>query len=248
LVLLVLSFIGSSCMSSKALRDLLLCARIEPAVVDTATMAPFEAAQERRKQMCCPLCSAPLVDQSLADHLDACSQNTTSCPHCLEGVAIAELEEHVLDCSSNVRSCYVCHGRIPCSLLAEHLQTCGRGKVIRMFHGTSLAAARSILQEGFRVSTKGLLGSGVYVTKDPEKAKMYGPVIVECDVHVGVVAVINKRHHNVQKCWAAHGFDSAWIPPHSSTVASGLEEHCVADSRRVVPISLTSAMVNHRRP
>lgn len=205
----------------------------------------------------CPLCMVELrgVDSTsscssgalLAWHLDTCDANTVSCPHCHDGVAAKHLQEHIEQCPRNARVCYVCQCVVPAAALAVHLKDCGRGRVIRMYHGTSLDAARSILREGFRPSTKGLLGSGVYVTKDPTKARQYGDVIVECDVHVGAVAVIDRKHHPLQKCWAAHGYDAAWIPPTGGTSAatvgaSGLEEHCVGDPRRVIPVAWHSSM------
>lgn len=236
-------------MPSRALQDLLLQSRsgltYPSQLCSQATpIEPLNCVRNDvgRPQQRCPLCSKLLVSESLVQHLDKCNQNLTSCPHCSQGVAVAELDDHIHSCPSNFRSCYVCHSRISSCDLAQHLQTCGHGKVLRMFHGTSLMAARSIMQEGFRASTKGLLGSGVYVTKDPSKAQQYGPVIIECDVHIGAVAVINKRHHSIQKCWSAHGFDCAWIPPHSGVVSTGMEEHCVSDPRRVVAVSMSSAL------
>lgn len=229
-------------MRSRALQDLLLQSHLQSLQHARCSETPPARTHEAiRTCQSCPLCSKHVVG-ALSDHLDQCEQNLISCPHCFTGVSVAALDGHVLTCPSNFRCCYVCHCRLASVELAEHLQTCGKGKIIRMHHGTSLAAARSIMRDGFQPSTKGLLGAGVYVTKDPDKARLYGPVIIECDVHVGSVAVISKRHHNLQKCWAAHGFDSAWIPPHSGVVSSGLEEHCVADPRRVVPVSMLSAV------
>lgn len=254
-------------MPSKALKDLLLLSTGEfpQPLHDAARIRLVDATSECDKitsdvrcglncqasshlsRQLCPLCSCALrVGESLPDHLDSCEHNVVSCPHCWKGIAVVNLDDHIQTCASNVRCCYVCHGRFPSSVLADHLQCCGKGKVLRMYHGTSIAASRSIMQEGFRASSKGLLGAGVYVTKDPSKAKMYGPVIIECDVHVGATCVINKRHHNMQKCWAAHGYDSAWIPPQSEVVSSGMEEHCVADARRVVPVSLSSSIESQK--
>jgi hypothetical protein len=242
-------------MSSRALQDLLLQSRAgfgcpAPSCAHVNPDAPKLVSQEvvDRIEQRCPLCSKVLTTESLGQHLDMCDQNLISCPHCSKGVALVQLDDHVQHCPSNFRSCYVCQSRISSCDLPQHLQTCGRGKVIRMFHGTSLVAARSIMKEGFRASTKGLLGAGVYVTKDPCKAQKYGPVIIECDVHVGTVAVINRRHHNFQKCWGAHGFDCAWIPPQCGVVSTGMEEHCVGDPHRVVALAMTSAIETKKQP
>lgn len=192
----------------------------------------------------CPLCTMRVNRGDLIAHLDHCDQNLQSCPHCLEGIAVALMHEHAVMCIRNTRQCYVCQQQVPAQKIAEHLSQCGRGKVLTMYHGTSLEAAKAIMRGGFKPSVKGLLGEGVYVTKDIEKASKYGPVILECEVHVGSVAVINKKHHPMQKCWASHGFDAAWIPPLSGVVSSGLEEHCVADPKRIAPLRMYSAPID----
>ena len=51
---------------------------------------------------------------------------------------------------------------------------CGGGFI--MFHGASLANWRSIQREGFRTAV-GLLGEGVYLTRDLEKARAYMPQV-----------------------------------------------------------------------
>jgi hypothetical protein len=79
-----------------------------------------------------------------------------------------------------------------------------------------------------------------------EKASRYGPVIVESEVVVGKVAVINKKNHPMQKNWAAHGYDSAWIPPQCGVGSTGLEEHCIFDRTRVAPVKLYSSV--QRKP
>ena len=48
-----------------------------------------------------------------------------------------------------------------------------------MYHGTSDAAAQSILASGFNQSSSGMLGRGVYVSADVNKAKGYGNSILK---------------------------------------------------------------------
>ena len=48
-----------------------------------------------------------------------------------------------------------------------------------MFHGTSESNAASIERGGFNVSSDGMLGRGVYLSKDFSKASAYGSVVLE---------------------------------------------------------------------
>lgn len=107
------------------------------------------------------------------------------------------------------------------------------GKVYTMFHGTSPEAARSIRAGGFRPSSGGMLGAGVYLSRDERKARAYGSVILMCRVSVGKVKCINSQGHPLQKSWQQHGYDTAWVPPNCGMVASGLEEDCIADPKRI---------------
>jgi hypothetical protein len=172
-------------------------------------------------------------------HLDECPENKRSCEFCGEGTAICQYDEHVRTCYRHRRSCYICGRGVQAAALAEHMVGCSQGnRVLRMFHGTSMESARAILRAGFRPSTEGLLGAGVYLSRDVKKATNYGPVVIEAQVDVGRVAVIDKRHHQLQRCWNAHGHDSAWIPPNCGVTRIGLEEHCVFDPNRVAVVGV----------
>ena len=102
-----------------------------------------------------------------------------------------------------------------------------------MFHGTDASAARSIEQGGFRPSTGGMLGRGVYVSRDVEKAKAYGSVVLRVSVRVGRVKRIDHQGHPQQKSWHAAGYDTAWVPAACGMVPSGMEEDCVYDPARI---------------
>uniref|UniRef100_A0A8C5N074 PARP catalytic domain-containing protein n=1 Tax=Leptobrachium leishanense TaxID=445787 RepID=A0A8C5N074_9ANUR len=113
------------------------------------------------------------------------------------------------------------------------------GKIYSMYHGTTAAAAEQIIMKGFRQSPDGMLGRGVYVSRDPNKAARYpledkrDQVILKLRVNVGKVKKIDRQYHPMQKTWHKHGFDTAWVPPNCDMVRSGLEEDCVWDPKRI---------------
>jgi hypothetical protein len=102
-----------------------------------------------------------------------------------------------------------------------------------MFHGTSPSAAAAIERTGFQVSEDGMLGRGVYLSKDYKKARAYGSVVLKVSVDYGFVARIDRQGHPMQKTWSSHGYHSAWVPANCGMVRSGLEENCIADPRRI---------------
>ncbi|TSQ12719.1 hypothetical protein Baya_10799 [Bagarius yarrelli] len=119
------------------------------------------------------------------------------------------------------------------------------GKVYRMYHGTSQHAARQIMRYGFKQSTKGMLGRGVYLSRDLNKASRYPlelpehqRVVIRVKVNVGRVKKIDYQGHPMQKTWHDHGYDTAWCPPNSGMVSSGLEEDCVWDPSRIQIIDI----------
>uniref|UniRef100_A0A669BPP6 PARP catalytic domain-containing protein n=1 Tax=Oreochromis niloticus TaxID=8128 RepID=A0A669BPP6_ORENI len=107
------------------------------------------------------------------------------------------------------------------------------GRTYIMYHGTTSASARSILALGFRQSLDGMLGRGVYLSRDLEKASRYpidhpenDRVVIKVKVNVGM-------NHPLQMTWHDHGYDTAWVPPNCGMVRSGLEENCVWDPKRI---------------
>lgn len=114
--------------------------------------------------------------------------------------------------------------------------------VYTMYHGTGIASARLIIANGFRQSSKGMLGPGVYVSRSQKKAAHYplqsqlsDRVVLELRVHVGHVKRIDKDNHPLQYTWNKNGYHTAWVPPKCGLkgVPSGLEEDCVFDPKRV---------------
>jgi len=97
------------------------------------------------------------------------------------------------------------------------------------FHGTSSAAATEIERSGFRRSSKGMLGAGVYISRHFEKVRHYAlrhnthGSILRLRVNVGRVVIIDHQDHKSQGSWQYEGFHSAWVPAGCGMVPSGLE-------------------------
>ncbi|KAM7391817.1 hypothetical protein PAMP_022474 [Pampus punctatissimus] len=122
--------------------------------------------------------------------------------------------------------------------------------VYNMYHGTSVASARLIIANGFKQSSSGMLGKGVYVSRDKKKAANYplksnpsDRVVFEVRVRVGRVKRIDKDNHPMQYTWHANGYNTAWVPPNCGmkAVPSGLEEDCVFDPKRVKVVGIAKA-------
>merc|ERR1712098_394232 len=96
-----------------------------------------------------------------------------------------------------------------------------------MFHGTRPEAAKSIQKEGFKPSTNGMLGPGVYVSQDINKARKHGAVVLETEVRTGKVKKIDRQGHSMQKSWANEGYDSVC----SVQRESGTREQRVRDRK-----------------
>ncbi|XP_069597961.1 protein starmaker-like [Ranitomeya imitator] len=125
------------------------------------------------------------------------------------------------------------------------------GRIYVMYHGTTFSAAEDIIENGFEQSVDGMLGPGVYVSRDISKAlryPLYGKsrqVVLKLRVSVGKVKKINYRGHPLQKTWHEHGYDTAWLPPNCGMVNSELEEDCVWDPRRIKVEGIAKASKQH---
>ncbi|CAJ1075607.1 hypothetical protein L3Q82_002617 [Xyrichtys novacula] len=133
------------------------------------------------------------------------------------------------------------------------------GRKYIMYHGTTRQAAGSILTTGFRQSSDGMLGRGVYLSRDLEKARRYpighpehNKVVIKVVVNVGRVIAIRQQGHPRQKTWhdPTYGrvYDTAWVPPNSGMVPSGLEEDCVWDPNRIHIINVICPRLTPYRP
>uniref|UniRef100_A0A4W5N2U3 Uncharacterized protein n=1 Tax=Hucho hucho TaxID=62062 RepID=A0A4W5N2U3_9TELE len=108
------------------------------------------------------------------------------------------------------------------------------GRAYVMYYGTSRFAAKQILDKAFRQSRRGImLGAGVYVTRDIQKACKY-PLgvsnskrrVLKVRVDVGKVKIIDQQDHPMQETWhTEHGYDTAWVPPGVDMVESNRQEN-----------------------
>lgn len=107
-----------------------------------------------------------------------------------------------------------------------------------MYHGTTKTAAVSILRYGFQKSQEGLLGPGIYCTRDIRKAYRYGPTILKLVVNVGTIYPVRYIDDPLRTDWKKHGFDSAFADENSHLkkfqVKNGcFEEFCIWSPRQV---------------
>jgi len=110
-----------------------------------------------------------------------------------------------------------------------------------MYHGTDKASANQIKLagvHGLRPSSSGMLGAGVYCSRELQKALRYAPyqkpgpgVVFELRVKPGKVKAIRNIPDPLQEKWHEKGYDTAWVP--RGVNPSGLEEDCVWDPQRV---------------
>uniref|UniRef100_S4RLZ3 PARP catalytic domain-containing protein n=1 Tax=Petromyzon marinus TaxID=7757 RepID=S4RLZ3_PETMA len=119
-------------------------------------------------------------------------------------------------------------------------------RVYTMYHGTNVASAKAICSEGFRQSAGGMLGRGVYVSRNIDKARRYPldtedhlKVILKLEVDVGKVKKIDSQNHPLRLTWHDEGYDTAWVPAGCGMVTSQLEEDCVWDPERVKVVDIT---------
>lgn len=119
-----------------------------------------------------------------------------------------------------------------------------------MYHGTTAASARLIIANGFKQSQGGLLGKGVYVTRDilkacnyPKNSKLSERVVLELRVRLGKCKEICHDKDPLLTTWSQKGYHSAWVPPDSkmAAVPSGLQENCVFDPKRVEVVGIARA-------
>ena len=130
-----------------------------------------------------------------------------------------------------------------------------------MYHGTKPEIAALIEQGGFKASTQGLLGPGVYVSRDVRKSRKYGATILEVAVKVGKVCRADKHPELIPKGYGTDapwhdvgGFDTAWVPPDCpASVFRGahfsqgiVEEDCVWDAKRVVVLGRKEDQIDEK--
>jgi hypothetical protein len=114
-----------------------------------------------------------------------------------------------------------------------------------LYHGTTIENAINIQKSGFKQSKDGMLGAGVYLSRELTKVESYpigvpehNKAIIKLKVNIGRWISIDKQGHQYQRSWASNGYDSAWVPAKCGMVASGLEEWCVYDPKRITNIKI----------
>jgi len=120
------------------------------------------------------------------------------------------------------------------SLCGNHARWQGyAAKAVTMYHGTSRAGADKIMRHGFQQASSGLLGTGVYLSLDPNRAARYGDTVMVVEVKLGKVKDIDSESHPLRTSWNAHGYNTARIQQGCSMLSSGLKETCVFNPKRV---------------
>lgn len=116
-----------------------------------------------------------------------------------------------------------------------------------MFHGTTVDNARLIIANGFQPSDGGMLGKGVYISRDILKTSFYPKnsnypdrVILKLRARLGRVKRICDANDPMRTTWSDHGYDTAWVPPscNMTSVRSGLQENCVFDPSRLTVVGI----------
>lgn len=124
--------------------------------------------------------------------------------------------------------------------------------IYTMYHGTSVDNAQLIIAHGFQQSEDGLLGKGVYVTRDVRKASYYPKksnrsdrVVLKLSVRLGRVKRICTDNDPMQTTWSTF-YHSAWVPPNCGmkAVPSGMQENCVYDPQRVKVVGVEKTYTN----
>ena len=113
-------------------------------------------------------------------------------------------------------------------------------KVYHMFHGTSPDKGWAIIRNGFRLPETDcgsndeplMLGIGVYLSADIEKAKKHGKFVLRALVFIGNETVIDRQDHPRRKNWQ-NEFDSVFVPPNCGMTKNGYEETCVKSSSQI---------------
>ena len=113
--------------------------------------------------------------------------------------------------------------------------------------GTSWSNAQKIAREGFKPSDDGLLGPGVYVTGDVEKAKRFAAnlrhgdedgCLVKCRVTVDENKVKTRTHATNSTQLNGQTADCVWYPGGGSVKRP---EVCITDPSKIEILSSKSA-------
>lgn len=110
------------------------------------------------------------------------------------------------------------------------------------YHGTDPFTAKIIFQNGFKASQSGLLGRGVYVTKNRRFAKCLGRTVIKVNVDLGNV-LVNPPPEEWEN-WHEKGYDSVHME--STATNPNREQHCIYDPKRVTFLEIIyKKITNH---
>ena len=105
-----------------------------------------------------------------------------------------------------------------------------RHRFFVMYHATRADNVESILANGFRESTSGMLGPGLYVSRDIENTRSYdGGVCFKLLVYTGKTKMVTRA--DKRGSWTSE-YDSVYLPPNNDVVGSRREETCLKSAKQ----------------
>ena len=104
-----------------------------------------------------------------------------------------------------------------------------------IYHATKGHNVCSILSDGFKPSTGGMLGPGLYLSRDIDKTRAYGDVCLKVLAYTGKTRKMDSEDN--AGSWRAN-YDSAYLPPNNSVVASKREETCLKSVDQVTVLGV----------
>ena len=113
-------------------------------------------------------------------------------------------------------------------------------QIFVMYHATARENVSNILQEGFKNSQGSTLtlGSGLYVSRDKDKAESYGEVCFKLLVYPGKTYGVWDPEDPLRFKWN-RDHSSAWIPSYSNFPHSDREETCVKSASQVAILGVS---------
>ena len=118
-------------------------------------------------------------------------------------------------------------------------------RLVRLFHGTSSANAQSISAHGWRPSTSGRLGPGVYFTMQSAasaiaKSRSHGnnSSIIEVEVDVGHMKVLTGNQDDNNGDWYSQGYHACKTLHPGWCGVPEFPEWCIRDLFRLRIISI----------
>ena len=104
-----------------------------------------------------------------------------------------------------------------------------RHKFYVMYHATPASNVESILANSFCESTGGMLGPGLYVSRDIDKTRYYSDVCFKLLVYTGKTRELSTK--DTSGSWRSE-FDTVYIPPNNDVVKNKREEFCLKSAKQ----------------